>query len=52
VPLLIGVTYHFGDHIEAGIKLARKVQNGIVLVILAIIVLLVAKHFVLKRRLS
>ena len=52
VPALIGVTYHFGDHIEAGIKFARKVQNGIAFAILAIVLLFVAKHYIMKKQKS
>lgn len=49
VPLLIGVTYYFGEHIEKAIEIARTVQHGIVFVILGIIAIFVAKHFITKR---
>ena len=50
VPLLIGVVYYFGDKVDYAIQLARRVQNGIVLMVLAVVLLLIAKHFITKRR--
>lgn len=50
VPLLIGVTYYFGDKIEAAIQVAREIQHGIIFVIVGLILLFVLKHYVMKRR--
>lgn len=49
VPLLIGVTYFFGEHIDKAIGIARRVQNGVVLLIVGIIAVFVVKHYVSKR---
>lgn len=49
VPLLIGATYYFGEHIENAIGIARRVQNGIVLLIVGIIGVFVVKHFIGKK---
>lgn len=50
VPLLIGVVYYFGDHVDKVIQIARKVQNGIAFLILGIVLLLVLKHYAPKIR--
>jgi membrane protein DedA with SNARE-associated domain len=50
VPLLVGVVYYFGDHVDHVIKVARRVQGGIALLIGTLIALFVLKHFVLKKR--
>jgi membrane protein DedA with SNARE-associated domain len=50
VPLLIGVTYHFGDQINWAIRAAKEVQFGIAGTILAIILIFVAKHYFFKAR--
>jgi membrane protein DedA with SNARE-associated domain len=52
VPALIGLTYYFGDHITAAVQVARKVQHGIALVIVGGVLLLVAKHYFMKKRSS
>ncbi|MBI3555325.1 MAG: DedA family protein [Deltaproteobacteria bacterium] len=50
VPLLIGVTYFFGEQIDSAVAMARRVQNGIAFLILAIVLLLVAKHYIFKNK--
>ncbi|MEW6056375.1 MAG: DedA family protein [Bdellovibrionota bacterium] len=50
VPLLVGVVYYFGDHVDRVIQVARQVQNGIVFLILAIIAVFVIKHKIAKRK--
>lgn len=45
VPLLIGVTYYFGEHIEAAIGLAREVQHGILFLLVGVIALFLLKHY-------
>jgi membrane protein DedA with SNARE-associated domain len=49
VPLLLSVTYYFGDKIEWAIKLARQVQHGITFLILGLFVLLTIKYLLMKR---
>lgn len=49
VPLLVGTTYIFGEHIDKAVAVARQVQHGIIFVIIGVIALLVAKHFVMKK---
>lgn len=50
VPLLIGVIYYFGDHVDRVIQIARKVQNGIAFLITGIVLLLILKHYAPKIR--
>lgn len=50
VPMLIAVTYYFGEHIDNAVALARRVQHGIVFLILGIIVFFVLKHYILSRK--
>ncbi|MBI2605834.1 MAG: DedA family protein [Deltaproteobacteria bacterium] len=50
VPLLVGVVFYFGDHVHRVIVVARKVQHGIVGLILAIVLFFVVKHFISKTR--
>lgn len=52
VPLLIGVIYHFGDHVDRAVKLVRRVQNGVAIVILVVAIFFVLKHYILNRRRS
>ena len=48
VPLLVSVTYIFGDQVHKVIQIARQVQHGIVFIIIFVI-LLIAKYFWSKR---
>lgn len=50
VPLLTGLTYYFGEHIEWVINIARQAQFGIAGLIVALVLLLVGKHYIMKRR--
>lgn len=52
VPLLVGVVYHFGDHIDRVINVARRVQHGITGLILGIVAIFVLKHYIMKKRRS
>lgn len=48
VPLLIGVVYVFGDQVDHVIQIVRKVQNGIVFLLVAIVLAFIAKHYITK----
>lgn len=50
VPLLTGATYYFGDQIQEAIGFAKRIQFGIIFLILLIILFFVAKHFILNRK--
>lgn len=49
VPLLTAVVYYFGDHVDYVIQVVRKVQNGVALVILGLVLILIAKHFIFSK---
>ncbi len=49
VPLLIGVAFYFGDHVDRAIQLSRKVQHGIILLILGVVLVFVLKYFLRSR---
>lgn len=50
VPLLTGVTYLFGEHIDWVINLARQAQYGVALLIAGLVAIFVLKHYISKRR--
>jgi membrane protein DedA with SNARE-associated domain len=50
VPLLVGAVYYFGDHVDHVIQVARKVQNGIVFLVLGLVLIFVIKHYVMQKR--
>ncbi len=50
VPALVGATYFFGSEIDHAVALAKKIQFGIVGLILSVIAILVAKHFLTKQK--
>ena len=50
VPLLTGLTYYFGEHIDWVINMARRAQYGVALLIGALVAFFVVKHYITKRR--
>ncbi len=52
VPLLVGVVFYFGDQVHRVIMVAKKVQYGIFGLILAIVLFVAAKHFIVKARVA
>lgn len=49
VPALVSVTYIFGDQVHDVIQVARKVQHGIVFLILFVVLLIVIKYLLRRR---
>ncbi|MEI8348464.1 MAG: DedA family protein, partial [Pseudomonadota bacterium] len=46
VPAIVGLTYHFGEHIDRAINVIRHVENGIIFVILSIVLLIFLKWWI------
>lgn len=50
VPAIIGSVYHFGDEIEKVIQIIRRLEYGILLVIIGGIVLMIGKWLLAQRK--
>lgn len=50
VPLLVWAMYRFGGQVDAVIAQAHRIQGGIAILIGSIVLLFLAKHYILKRR--
>ncbi len=50
VPAIIGSVYHFGDEIEKVIQIIRKLEYGILLVIIGGIILMIGKWLLAQRK--
>lgn len=50
VPAIVWTVYHFGDELDRVIKVIRRVQNGILIVIATVILLAVVRWWLEKRR--
>ncbi len=48
VPLFTSITYIFGDHLNQGLAMAKKIQNGILLLVVGFVLLLLLKHYLPK----
>ncbi len=51
VPLIIGAVYIFGDELDHVVRVIKRVEHGIVFVILAVILAILAKWYITHRRL-
>jgi membrane protein DedA with SNARE-associated domain len=52
VPAIIGAVYYFGDQIDQVIRWIKRIENGIVFVILAIVLAILAKWYITHRKLK
>lgn len=52
VPLIIGAVYYFGDHLERVIRIIKKMEHGIVLVVFLVVMTMALKWFVTHRKLK
>lgn len=52
VPLIIGLVYHFGDNLEQVVSYVQKAEHGILFVILAFVLLVLAKWYITHYRTS
>jgi membrane protein DedA with SNARE-associated domain len=50
VPTIIYLVHHFGDKVDAIIKVIRKAQHGIIIAILVVILFYVVKWFFSRRK--
>lgn len=52
VPAILGAVYYFGDELDEVVETIKRVENGIVLIIVAFILAIIAKWYVTHRRLK
>lgn len=52
VPLIIGAVYYFGDHLERVIRIIKRMEHGIVLVVFLVVMAMALKWFVTHRKLK
>ena len=52
VPLIIGAVFHFGDELDEVVRVIKRIEHGIVFVIAAAILAILAKWYITHRRLK
>jgi membrane protein DedA with SNARE-associated domain len=52
VPLIIGTVYHFGDELDMVVRWIKRVENGILFVIAAVLIAVVGKWYITHRKLK
>jgi membrane protein DedA with SNARE-associated domain len=52
VPLIIGAVYHFGDSLDEVVRWVKRVEGGILFVIVGVIAAFAAKWYITHRRLA
>jgi membrane protein DedA with SNARE-associated domain len=52
VPLVIGAVYYFGDQLDHVVRVVKRVEHGLVFVIIAFVMAMIAKWYVTHRRVS
>ena len=50
VPAIVFSVYYFGDYIEHVIRLIKKVEGGIVMVIAALAIFFIVRHYQKKKK--
>jgi membrane protein DedA with SNARE-associated domain len=51
VPLIIGAVYYFGDQLDRVVRVIQRIEHGIVFVLFAVLMLILAKWYLTHRRL-
>lgn len=52
VPAIIGAIYYFGDSIDVVVRMIKRVEHGIVLVILSLVLMIGAKWWLTHRKME
>lgn len=52
VPLIVGLVYYFGDSLEAIVSWIKRVEYGIILVIVAAVLAILGKWYITHRKLK
>ncbi len=52
VPAIIGAVYHWGDQVDAAIRVIKKVEGSILIIIVSVILLMGGKWYLTHRKLK
>lgn len=52
VPAIVGAVFFFGDEFDAVVRTIRRVEHGILFVVLAVVFLLLLKWYISRRRMK
>jgi len=52
VPLIIGAVYYFGDELDYVVRVVKRVEHGVIFVIIAIALTMLAKWYISHRKLT